>query len=72
MLLYELFDDLPVSKEELQILETAKMVWSKRKDKVIRKGTKEKSSRASTKSLDELLKSSIPQKIVVEGKRNAR
>jgi hypothetical protein len=72
MLLIELFDELPVSKEEIQILETAKMVWSKRKDKIIRKGTKEKGSRSSTKSSDKLMNSSAPQKIVVEGRKDAR
>jgi hypothetical protein len=72
MLLIELFDELPVSKEEIQILETAKMVWSKRKDKIIRKGTKEKGSKASTKSLDKLMNSSTPQKIAVEGRNNGR
>ena len=72
MLLIELFDALPISIEEMQILESAKMVWVKRKNTIIQKGTKNKKSNGSSKSCETITNITKPQKIVVESFKNGR
>ena len=69
MLLIELFDDLPITIEEMQILESARAVWSKRKSKVIQSKTRNK---GSSKSCENIMNISHPQKIVIESLKNGR